>query len=129
MADLEAAMPMQAAEPAPPAAPPEFIVFFGFDRSDVGNAGMRTLDRAVEAAQQFGAEGFSVTGYTDSAGSEQYNLNLSLRRAEAVRDALVARGVDAGTISLAGRGEADQAVATDDGVREAANRRVVILLQ
>ena len=129
LAELEAAMPIVEAEPPAPAAPPEFIVFFGFDRSNVGDAGQRTLDRAVAAAEQFGLDGFSVTGYTDSSGSEEYNTNLSIRRAEAVRDALVARGVAGGAISLAGRGESEQAVPTADGVREAANRRVVIILQ
>ena len=104
-------------------------MFFGFDRATVGDAGQRTLDRAVAAAEQFGLDGFSVTGHTDRAGSEQYNTNLSIRRAEAVRDALISRGVAGSAISIAGRGEAETAVPTEDGVREAANRRVVIVLQ
>ncbi len=51
-----------------------------------------------------------------------------MRRANSVRDALVARGVKAHGISLAGRGEAEPAVPTADGVREPANRRVEIIL-
>lgn len=128
--ELEEAMPMETpAAPAALVAPPEFVVFFDFDDSTVGSVGQQTIDDAVAAAEQFSADGFAVTGYTDSSGSEQYNLALSLRRAEAIREALVSRGIANGAISLGGRGEDDQAVSTDDGVREAANRRVVILLQ
>ena len=130
LAELENLMPLPVAAPPPaPAVPPEFVVFFDFDRSNVDSIGMATIDEAVSAAEQIGAEGFSVTGHTDRAGSEPYNDALSLRRAEAIRAALVARGVADSAISIAGRGEAETAVPTADGVREAANRRVVIILQ
>jgi len=130
LAELESLMPMEAEKPmAAPQVPPEFVVFFDFDSSTVTGTGMATLDDAVAAAGEIGAEGFSVTGHTDRAGSEAYNDALSLRRAEAVRAALVARGVASSAVSLAGRGEAETAVPTADGVRESANRRVVIILQ
>ena len=56
------------------------------------------------------------------------NRQLSLRRADSVRSALISRGVKEGGISVAGRGEAEPAVPTADGVREPANRRVEIIL-
>jgi OOP family OmpA-OmpF porin len=65
-----------------------------------------------------------VVGHTDTSGSNAYNDKLSVRRAEAVRDALVANGVQSGAISLEGRGESDPLVSTADGVPEERNRRV-----
>ena len=119
------------AAPAPavaPEAPKPFIVFFGFASTEVTAAGGRVIDEAVAAAERLGIVDFTITGHADRAGAEDFNMILSLQRAEAVRDALVARGVKANGISVAGRGEAEPAVATPDGVREPANRRVEIIL-
>ena len=118
-----AAVPQQMA-----AAPETFLVYFAFDSANLDAAGNRVIDDAVDAASELGIVDFSVTGHADRSGSEDYNLELSLRRANTVRDALVARGVKEGGISLAGRGEAEPAVPTADGVREPANRRVEIIL-
>ena len=70
-----------------------------------------------------------MTGHTDLSGSFDYNMGLSLRRADAVRDALIAGGVSPNQITTAGRGEAEPAVPTADGVREQANRRAEIIIQ
>ncbi|WP_119167609.1 OmpA family protein [Algihabitans albus] len=126
MEALEAAMQ---SEPAPMGAPEPYIVFFSFDSAQIDAGGMGIVDDAVAAAQQMGIIDFSVTGHADRAGAEAYNLALSLRRANAVRDALVARGILSQNISVAGRGEAEPAVPTPDGVREPANRRVEIVIQ
>jgi OOP family OmpA-OmpF porin len=113
----------------PAMAPDAYIVYFGFDRSDIGPDGAVVIDNAVAAAQRMGVSEFSVTGHADRAGSAEYNDQLSLKRANAVREALIARGVDPSGISVAGRGEAEPAVATPDGVAEQANRRVEIIIQ
>jgi OOP family OmpA-OmpF porin len=126
MAALEAAMQP---EPQPMAAPEPYIVYFAFDSANIDSEGMTKIDEAVAAAQRMGIIDFSVTGHADRAGPEAYNLALSLRRANAVRDALVARGILSQNISVAGRGEAQPAVPTPDGVREPANRRVEIVIQ
>jgi len=110
------------------AAPKPFTVFFGFDDDGLTAAATKIIDDAVAMAEKLGIVDFSVTGHADRAGSEAYNLDLSLRRANAVRDALVQRGVKSSGISVGGRGEADLAVPTADGVREPANRRVEIIL-
>ncbi len=122
---------VMAAAPAPaPAmeAPKPFIVFFAFDSTVVTAAGTRVIDDAIAMAERLGIVDFTITGHADRAGPEEYNLQLSLRRANAVRDVLTERGVKSSGISVAGRGEAENAVATADGVREAANRRVEIIL-
>jgi OOP family OmpA-OmpF porin len=132
---LKAAMapePMPKAEPAPPPpapmAPETFIVHFAFDSTELTAASDTVLDQAMESAAKMGAEDLAATGHADRVGSEEYNLDLSLRRASAVLDALVARGANPANISLAGRGEAEPAVPTADGVYEPANRRVEIIV-
>ena len=63
------------------------------------------------------------------SGPESYDMALSLRRANAVKDALVREGVPAQAISVVGRGEQGLLVQTGDGVREPQNRRVEIVMQ
>ncbi len=135
MEKLRAAMtPVAKAEPepepapAPAVAPEPFVVFFGFDKADITAAASQTIDDALATAKKIGATDFSVTGHADRAGSDDYNSALSLRRSNAVRDALIARGVGEAQVSVAGRGEADPAVPTADGVKEQANRRVQIII-
>jgi outer membrane protein OmpA-like peptidoglycan-associated protein len=57
------------------------------------------------------------------------NDQLSLRRAQALRDRLLAAGADAARIRTAGRGEREPAVPTDDGVAEPRNHRIEITLR
>ena len=115
--------------PPAPVAPQTFVLFFDFDSDTITPAGAAVIDEAIAAAGSGGFSEFSVTGHADRAGSEDYNLDLSLRRADAVRDALTGRGFDLDGIFVAGRWEAEPAVPTADGVREQANRRVEIIPQ
>jgi hypothetical protein len=105
-----------------------YEVLFAFDRSDLDAEARSTIDQAVADYQQTGAASLAVEGHTDTSGSNVYNLALSERRAEAVRQALVARGVPASDIRADAVGENDLAVPTGDGVRLEANRRVTIAL-
>ena len=71
----------------------------------------------------------TATGHTDTSGPESYNMALSLRRANAVKDALVRDGVPAQAIVVIGKGESQPLTPTGDGVREPQNRRVEIVAQ
>jgi len=129
---LKAAMapkPMAKAAPAPaPMSPETFVVHFAFDSTELTAESNAGIAYVMHAAKEMGAKDLAVTGHADRAGSEEYNLDLSLRRASVVLDALAARGADPAAISVAGRGEAEPAVATEDGVPEPANRRVEIIV-
>ena len=127
-------------EPAPPpppapapeaqkVAPPTFIVFFDFDSATITPDGQKVIDEAVTAAKDYGAAKVVVTGYADRAGPDNYNLTLSQRRAQAVHDAMVVQGIDAGKISVMSKGEEDPLVPTANGVREPQNRRTEIMIQ
>jgi len=121
--------------PPPPPPPPvatcptsDFVVYFEWDRSNLNQAAMETIDAAVNRARQCNLSNVVVVGHTDTSGSPQYNEGLSQRRAAVVRDALVARGVPAGAIRTEARGESDLARATADGVREPLNRRTAVTI-
>ena len=76
-----------------------------------------------------GVTRIAVTGHTDTSGAPAYNMALSLRRANAVKDALVREGIPASVIAVTGRGETQLLVQTGDNVKEPQNRRVEIVLQ
>ena len=114
---------------AAPVAPPSYMVFFDWDRSNLSAQALNTIKQAAQAFKTKGNARVTATGHTDTSGSEQYNMALSLRRANAVKDALVREGVPATAISVIGRGEQGLLVQTGPNVREPQNRRVEIVIQ
>ena len=71
----------------------------------------------------------TVTGHTDTVGSDAYNMRLSRRRALSVQKELVRDGVPAGEIAIFAKGKRELLVPTADGVKEPQNRRVQIVLE
>jgi OOP family OmpA-OmpF porin len=128
LAELEA-KPAEAAPAPAPAAPQVYLILFDFDKSNVNDAAQAVVNRVVADFSANKAKQISVTGYTDRAGTDAYNLKLSERRADAARAALIAAGVPADAITTAWKGEAENAVPTADGVKEQANRRDEIIVQ
>ncbi len=130
---LGAQPPVAAASDAPPdmskPMKPEdamYLVFFDFDKSKVGQGGDSVLDAVSTEVKGRSLGAVNVVGHTDTSGSDRYNDKLAMRRANAVRDSLVKRGVEASLIKVEGRGEKQLLVQTPDGVREPANRRAEI---
>ena len=123
--------PAPAIAPPPPPAPaaPSFIVFFDWDRSNLSAQALNTIKQAAGSYKTKGSARVTATGHTDKSGPESYNMALSLRRANTVKDALVREGVPATAISVIGKGESQPLVQTADGVREPQNRRVEIVIQ
>src|SRR6185369_4089327 len=131
---LSLQMKFGAAPPPPPppppvVTPPSFMVFFDWDRSNLSQQALNTIKQASDAFKAKGNARITATGHTDTSGPEAYNRALSLRRANAVKDALVRNGVPAQAISVIGMGEKGLLVQTGDGVREPQNRRVEIVIQ
>ncbi len=113
----------EAAPPPPaPAAPsaPSYMVFFDWDRSDLSQQALATIGQVAQAYKQKGSARVTATGHTDTSGPADYNMALSLRRANAVKDALVRNGVPATAIAVIGRGEQGLLVPTPDGCARAA---------
>lgn len=103
-------------------------VLFEVNKADLKAGAIRNLGTLVEFLQGYPDREIRVEGHTDSTGAADYNLGLSQRRAESVRDMLVDRGVDAGRITTEGLGEEYPVASnnTDSGRQQ--NRRVEIVL-
>jgi OOP family OmpA-OmpF porin len=114
------------AAPAAAIAQAVYMVFFDFDKSAITPAAQDILNTVIGDYRRTNQNRVNVVGHTDTSGSPAYNQRLSERRASAVRDALVARGVPATQVTTRGVGEADLLIPTPDGVREPANRRATI---
>jgi outer membrane protein OmpA-like peptidoglycan-associated protein len=89
---------------------------------------VQTIQQAAAQAKAGRSTRIDVTGHADRAGSDAYNMALSLRRANAVKDQLVREGIAASQIAVVGRGESQPLAPTAAGVREPQNRRVEIVL-
>ena len=112
------------AGPPPVPQPQVFVVFFEFNQATLTPEGRHVAQQAASAFQQDGATTIELTGYTDLTGQTRYDLDLSRRRALAVRDYLVQLGVPVGAISANWHGKQDPRVPTTG--REPQNRRVEI---
>ncbi len=111
---------------AKPSAAERYQLFFDFNQALLTPEAAHLITSLANAARAAGYPKLTITGYTDLTGSADYNVRLSVKRAEAVRKALVAAGVPARTLVTEGRGKADPLVSTADGTREPQNRRVVV---
>jgi outer membrane protein OmpA-like peptidoglycan-associated protein len=118
--------------PAPPPAPPpvakQYIVFFGWNKSNLTAQAASTVAQAAATAKQIGAASILVVGHTDTSGGARYNQKLSERRANTVANELVRNGISADQISAMGKGETELLIQTGDSMREPQNRRVEINL-
>lgn len=112
--------------PAPQKIVSSYTVLFDFDQSNVRRNENMTIDQVMQEINKYHPAKVTVTGYTDSSGTTDYNQNLSVQREQAVSKALLSRGVANQTITREARGEYEQAVDTADGVKNQQNRRVVI---
>lgn len=100
--------------------------FFDFDRAELRAEGRARLQELVAKLQRYNVEVVIVVGHTDSVGTDAYNIKLGDRRAQAVKNFLIAQGLDRNRIYTESKGE-KQPVA-DNRTREgrAKNRRVEI---
>ena len=104
-------------------------VNFDFDQSKVREDVRKRLGRVVQLLKEMPGIDVNIVGYTDNVGPEQYNLALSLRRAESVRDYVVAEGIDAERLSVAGRGMSEPIVSNATPEGRAVNRRVEFVVR
>lgn len=122
------------AEPAPlaPAAPAKLVledVNFDYDKATLRPEAHATLDQAAESLKAWGDGKVEVAGHTDSRGSERYNMSLSLRRANAVRDYLIGKGIAADRLITKAYGESQPVADNDTEEGRSKNRRVELAPQ
>ena len=106
-----------------------FTLYFLEGQNEFTAESKEDLEKVFVEIAKYPVPDLVVVGHTDTVGSDPFNDKLSLQRAEAVRDALVARGIAAENISAVGRGKRELLVRTADGVAEPRNRRVEIVVR
>jgi OmpA-OmpF porin, OOP family len=130
-----AAAPPPPPPPPAPAPPPKPVtekvtfaadVFFDFDKSVLKPEGKAKLDELVAKLKGIALEVIIAIGHTDSIGSVEYNLKLSVRRAEAVKAYLVSKGIEPNRIYTEGKGKAQPIADNRTAEGRAKNRRVEI---
>ena len=114
---------------AQPQRPNTYLLYFEPGGNQLTEASRGDFERMCkEIAERPASEGL-VIGHTDRVGAAEGNDALSKRRAEAIREQLIASGVDGKRLEAVGRGERDPLVPTADEVDEPRNRRVEIILR
>ena len=102
---------------------------FDSNRANVRGNVQERLDRVIQLLKEMPDVDVQIVGYTDNIGSAAYNLELSLRRAESVRDYIVERGIHYARLSVAGRGKTQPLVSNSTPEGRAVNRRVEFVVR
>ena len=101
------------------------IIYFDFDKfnlSDVSKDKIKIFLNNYESM----IDEYLIVGHTDTKGAKKYNLSLSIKRAEVVKEILVNYGINDNSIKILGNGEESLAIETPDDTKQPANRRVEI---
>ena len=107
----------------------DFAVYFGFDSADITPEGRDVLEDTIERLTLNDRGTVALMGFTDSAGDSRYNQLLAMRRANAVRSYIQSRATRPVRFTIMPVGEAEAVRNGGDGVTEALNRRVEIMLR
>jgi outer membrane protein OmpA-like peptidoglycan-associated protein len=107
----------------------ESDVLFSVDSAVLNSTSRSSLDQAAGVFTEYPKTAILAQGHTDSTGSEEHNQDLSERRAQAVSNYLVARGVDPTRITSLGYGEGNPVASNESESGRRQNRRVDLLLK
>ncbi|MBS1735094.1 MAG: OmpA family protein [Bacteroidetes bacterium] len=103
-------------------------ILFAFSKSDIGDSAKVNLNKLVSVLNKYPNTNIEVQGHTDSRGTDEYNMGLSVRRATTVANYLIANGIAAGRVTTKGFGESAPAYSNDTPEGMAQNRRVEFLI-
>jgi peptidoglycan-associated lipoprotein len=123
-----------AAGAAAPGSQQDFVVnvgdrvFFETDQTDLTAQGRETLDKQAQWLTRYGQYTFTIEGHADERGTREYNIALGARRAQSVRDYLVARGIQAQRMRTISYGKERPVAVCNDISCWSQNRRAVTVL-
>ena len=100
-------------------------VFFAYDQADISSEGQQTLQRQSEWLRRYPNVSVTIEGHCDERGTREYNLALGERRAQAVKNVLVAHGIPAARVSTISYGKERPEIPHSDDSSYAQNRRGV----
>ena len=103
-------------------------VLFAVDQSNLEPEAVETINKLAAVLLSVDIDGAGVEGHTDSTGSDDYNQQLSDRRAASVKAQFVAAGLPAANVRAVGKGETQPIASNDTEEGRAQNRRVVIVI-
>ena len=106
-----------------------YKLYFDLASDNLTPESSQMLDTVLDEVATRAAAEVIVTGHSDTVGTLETNEALSLRRAERVREMIIARGVDGRLVTAIGRGKSELEVETGEDVEEVRNRRVEITVR
>ena len=101
------------------------IIYFDFDNFNLSSVSKKKVKQFLDNYKNNINE-YLLVGHTDTKGTKQYNLSLSIKRANVVKEILISYGIDNKKIKILGEGEEKLAIITPDETKQPANRRVEI---
>ena len=102
-------------------------LFFDFNSAEILPESYATIERLYQFLKQNGRMKVTIEGHTDNIGTEKYNLELSKRRADAIRQALIEKGIKEDRIIARGMGRNNPIATNDTEEGRAQNRRVELV--
>jgi len=103
-------------------------ILFDFDKSDLSGNAKESMAKLGRILNEYPDTRLTIQGHTDDKGDGNYNRKLSSRRADAVRDYLIASGVKGGRLNTAAYGESAPIASNDTEAGRAKNRRVEVVI-
>jgi len=103
-------------------------VLFGFDRSDLTGQALTNLNDLTKVLQKYPDTNIEIQGHTDNVGTDEYNQDLSERRASSVATYLRSNGINSSRIAIRGYGENAPRYSNDSETGRSQNRRVDFLI-
>jgi outer membrane protein OmpA-like peptidoglycan-associated protein len=101
---------------------------FGFDSAVIKPGAENEIARVAAVLVKYPQTNISIEGHTDSKGAEEYNMDLSRQRAEAVKNSLIGRGLSSSRLQTVGFGESKPVATNDTEAGRQQNRRVRIVI-
>ena len=103
-------------------------ILFDFDKATLKSGADRALNKVAGFLDEYEKRNILIEGFTDNVGKTSYNVDLSQRRANAVRDALISKGISQSRIRTNGLGEEYPVATNDTEAGRQQNRRVEIVI-
>ena len=103
-------------------------ILFGFDKADLGDNAKGSLDELVTVLNKYPDTNIEIQGHTDNTGTDDYNKNLSERRASSVATYLKSKGIKSGRVTTKAYGESAPKYTNDTEDGRSQNRRVDFLI-
>lgn len=112
-----------------PQLPQTFILYFKMNSTELSEASRKRIPEILNTIHTRNSQDLSVIGHADSTGDKQFNFDLSLQRALAIRELLISEGVAQEFIETTSHGETMPLIQTEDDTPEPLNRRVEIVIR